>query len=293
MEEIKKMYPKIISVVDLTHLQPQERMHIIGNDNLKSRREFLIKLVQAGIVVGLPMILLPGCEPEIIYQPTEEEDCPSHTGCSVNLPCACQSDSTASIAPQVVNTVPAAGSSFILDSEGVEIRLDLDKALDSSTVSSALLLSPTPSSGYDIHFYDLSKSNFGVKTALSLVAKNSYGKLTLLADTNYTVTLKGTVKDINGLYLDGNADGTGGDDFSFTFSTEKKYDSCICQADTSCPDNSFCNSDLPYCPLDSYCPDLYDCPLDFCTCVGNTCPCQNNLCFFCDCQFAGCPLYRI
>jgi hypothetical protein len=292
MEEFKKLNPKIISVVDLTHLQPQERMHIIGNDNLKSRREFLIKLVKAGIVVGLPMLLLPGCEPEIIYKPTEEEDCPSHTGCSQNQPCACQADSTASIAPKVVRTVPAVNSSFDLDPNGVEIRIDVDKALDSTSINGALLLTPEPSGGYNIHFYDLSNSNSGVKTSLSLVSKSSNTKLQLLADTEYTVTLKGTVKDINGLHLDGNSDGTGGDDFYFSFKTVKKYDSCICQSDTCS-----CQSDLS-CSGDSYCPSDYSsCPFHSCACEGNTCACQGHACtcvgFFCDCQFAGCPLYRV
>jgi hypothetical protein len=265
MGELKKMNPKIISVVDLTHLQPQERTHIIGSENLKSRREFLEKLFKAGIVVGLPLLFFPSCEPEIIYQPTTEEDCPSHTGCNLNLPCSCQSDSTATISPIVVNTVPLKDSSFILEANGVEIRLDIDKALDSSSIAGAISLIPEPSGGYDVHFYDLSKSDAGFKTALSLVQKNSYNKLQLLPDTSYTVTLKGTVKDINGKFLDGNADGTEGDDFSFSFATIKKYDSCICQADCSCVGYS--------CSCQSY----------TCTCVG----------FYCSCQFAACTLYRI
>ncbi|MCX6254014.1 MAG: Ig-like domain-containing protein [Bacteroidia bacterium] len=265
MKEFKKIDPKIISVVDLTHLNPQERMHIIGNDNLKSRREFLEKLLKAGKMVGLPMLFFPSCEPEIIYQPTDEEDCPDYSACNQHLACECQSDSTASIPPKVVNIVPAKDNSFTLDPDGVEIRIDIDKAMDSSSIAGALSLTPEPSSGFDIHFYDLSNNNSGVKTSLSLITKGSNAKLQLLADTNYTVTLKGTVKDINGLYLDGNADGIGGDDFSFSFTTILKYDSCICQAD--------------------------------CSCVGNTCSCQGYACTcvgfisYCDCQAAACPAH--
>jgi hypothetical protein len=263
MEELKKLMPKIISVVDLTHLQPQERTHIIGSENLKSRREFLIKLVKAGVVVGLPMFFFPGCEPEIIYKPTDEEDCPNYTAPVPNQSCACQADSTATVPPKVVNTIPAKNSSFSLDPAGVEIRLDIDKLMDSTTIGSALTLLPEPSGGYDIHFYDLSKNNNGFKTSLSLVKKNSKDKLQLLADTAYTVKLKGSAKDTNGLFLDGNADGTGGDDFSFSFSTVKKYDSCICQAD--------------------------------CSCVGYTCSCQSYTCacvgFYCSCVYAACPAY--
>jgi hypothetical protein len=265
MDDLKKMTPKIISAVDLTHLQPNDRLKIIGNENLKSRREFLEKLVKAGIVVGLPMLLFPGCEPEIIYKPTDEEDCPTHTGCNQHQSCACQTDSTASIPPKVVNTVPPKNSNFSLNPAGVEIRIDIDKAMDSSTIAAALSVTPAVTGGFDIHFYDLSKNNTAYKTSLALFKPGTSQKLTLLADTAYTVTLKGTAKDVNGKYLDGNSDGTGGDDFSFTFSTIKKYDSCICQSD--------------------------------CSCVGYSCSCQSYTCtcvsFYCDCQFAGCPLYRI
>jgi hypothetical protein len=137
--------------------------------------------------------------------------------------------------------------------------------MDSSTIAAALSVTPAVTGGFDIHFYDLSKNNTAYKTSLALFKPGTSQKLTLLADTAYTVTLKGTAKDVNGKYLDGNSDGTGGDDFSFTFSTIKKYDSCICQSD--------------------------------CSCVGYSCSCQSYTCtcvsFYCDCQFAGCPLYRI
>jgi hypothetical protein len=288
MEELKKINPMIISVVDLTHLQPQERLKIIGNDNLKSRREFLEKLLKAGILVGLPMLFFPSCEPEIIYQPTDEEDCPNYTACNQHQACACQSDSTASVPPKVVNTIPAKNNSFDLDPDGVEIRLDIDKALDSTSLGSALSLTPAPSSGFDIHFYDLSNSNAGYKTSLSLVKKSSNDKLQLLADTTYTVTLKGTAKDINGKYLDGNADGTGGDDFSFSFTTIKKYNSCICQLEVdlcSCEsDRSTCKGYTP-CPSDSFGP----CILHNCACEGHTCACVGNTCYYCPCIFAACP----
>ncbi|MCX6334553.1 MAG: Ig-like domain-containing protein [Bacteroidia bacterium] len=265
MDDLKKMNPKIISAVDLTHLQPGERVKIIGNENLKSRREFLVKLVKAGIMVGVPMIFAQSCEPEIIYKPTEEEDCPAYTPCTSQQACSCNTDATASIPPKVVKTVPVKGSSFSLDPSGVEIRIDIDKAMDSSSIASALVLTPAVSGGFDIHFYDFSKNKTGFKTSLALFKPGTSQKLSLLPDTAYTITLKGTARDINGKYLDGNSDGTGGDDFSFNFTTIKRYDSCICQSD--------------------------------CSCVGYSCSCQSYTCtcvsFYCDCQFAGCPLYRI
>jgi hypothetical protein len=278
MDEFKKMNPKIISVVDLTHLQPQERTHIIGSENLKSRREFLLKLLKAGVVVGLPVLLFPGCKPDIIYQPTQEEDCPAYTPCAQNIACACQTDTSASVPPIVVNTVPVKNSSFSLDPNGVEIRIDLNKAMDSTSITGALTLTPEPSGGYDIHFYDLSKSQSGIKTSLSLVKKNSKDKLQLVADTLYTVTLKGTARDTNGKYLDGNGDGTAGDDFTYTFTTIKKYDSCICQADCTCQSYVACScQSYVSCSCQSY----------------SSCSCQSNVCFYCSCQYAGCTLYRV
>jgi len=89
MKAIKKGVPRIISAVDLTHLQPNERIGLIGNENLKTRRDFLEKLLKAGIAVGLPAILFSGCEPEIKYIVTDEEDCPTYTPTTGNNPCAC------------------------------------------------------------------------------------------------------------------------------------------------------------------------------------------------------------
>jgi hypothetical protein len=272
MDDLKKLKPKIISAVDLTHLQPNERLKIIGNENLKSRREFLIKLVKAGILVGVPMIFAQSCETEIIYTPTDEEDCPNHTPCE-HQACSCHVDATASVPPKVINTVPANGNSFSLEPDGVEIRIDIDKAMDSSSIAGALAVSPAISGGFDVHVYDLSKNNAGIKTSLALFKPGTKDKLNLLTDTEYTITLKGTAKDINGNYLDGDGDGSGGDDFSFNFSTSERYDSCICESDCSCVGYS--------CSCQSY---------SSCSCESYTCTCVS---FYCDCQFAGCPLYRI
>ena len=270
MKEQKKLIPRIISAVDLTHLQPNERIGLIGNENLRNRREFLEKLLKAGIAVGLPAVLFSSCEPEIIYIPTDEEDCPTYSPSSGSTPCACNTDATATLSPRVVNTTPADNSTFVNDASGVEIRIDVDKALDKTSIAGAITLVPEPSGGFDIHFYDLSKNNVGYKTSLSLAKPGTSNKLTLLDDTTYTVTLKGTVKDINGKTLDGNRDGTGGDDFSFTFKTIRKYDSCICQADCSCVGYVSCS-------CQSY----------------TSCSCQSNTCYYCACMYMGCPLYRV
>ena len=265
MKEGNKRNPKIISAVDLTHLQPNERIGLIGNDNLRNRRDFLEKLFKAGIAVGLPSILFSSCEPEIKYIVTDEEDCPTYTPSTGNNPCTCNTDATAALSPKVVNTVPAKNSTFINNSSGIEIRIDIDKLIDATTVTGAVSITPEPAGGFDIHFYDLSKNNNGFKTSLSLVKTGTSNRLVLLDDTSYTVTVKSTLKDTNGKSLDGNGDGTGGDDFNYTFKTVKQYDSCICQSD--------------------------------CTCVGNTCSCQSyvscscqsNTCYYCSCMYLACP----
>jgi len=53
--------------------------------------------------------------------------------------------------------VPAKNSTFINDTAGIEIRIDIDKALDITSITGAITVSPEPSGGFDIHFYDLSK----------------------------------------------------------------------------------------------------------------------------------------
>lgn len=281
MEDFKNFKPKIISAVDLTHLQPQERLRIIGNKNLEHRREFLTRLVKAGIMVGLPMLLSQACEPEIIYLPTDEEDCPEHNPCDLHQACTCQSDATASVPPKVVNTVPENASKFTHDPDGVEIRMDIDKAMDPASLSGAITVIPEPSGGFDIHFYDLSKGSLNYKTSLALHKPGSSEKLQLLANTTYTVTLKGTAKDINGNYLDGDYSGTGGSDFTFNFETFERYESCICQSDCSCVGYSCSCVGYSGCSCESY---------TSCSCQSYTCTCVG---FYCSCQYAGCPLYRI
>jgi len=273
MDKNKKSKPQIISAVDLTHLQPNERIGLIGNDNLRNRREFLEKLFKAGIAVGLPAILFSGCEPEIKYIVTDEEDCPTYTPSTGNNPCSCNTDATAAVAPKVVKTVPAKNSTFINDSSGIEIRVDIDKLIDATTVTGAISISPELSGGFDIHFYDLSKNNAGFKTSLSLVKPGTSNKLVLTDDSTYTVTVKSSLKDINGKNLDGNGDGTGGDDYSFSFKTVKKYDSCICQSDCSCVGNTCTCQSYTSCSCQSY----------------SSCSCQSNTCYYCSCMYLGCP----
>lgn len=277
MTDKKKLTPRIFSAVDLTHLQPNERIGLIGSDNMKSRREFLEKLLKAGIAVGLPALLFSGCEPEIVYIPTDEEDCPTYSPHTGSTPCACNTDATATVSPKVVGTLPVKSSSFVNDSSGVEIRIDIDKALDINSISGSISVTPTPSGGFDIHFFDLSKNTMGFKSSLVLVKPGTSNKLVLSDDTTYTVTVKGTIKDINGKFLDGNKDGTGGDDYTFSFTTIKPYNSCICQADCTCVGYT--------CSCQSY---------TSCSCQSYTsCSCQSNTCYYCSCMYMGCPLYRI
>jgi hypothetical protein len=283
MKDNRKTKPRILSAVDLTHLQPNERIGLLGNENLKNRREFLEKLLKAGIAVGLPAILFSGCEPEIKYIVTDEEDCPTYTPTAGNNPCACNTDATAAISPRIVNTVPAKNSTFINESAGTEIRIDFDKLLDSATLTGAVAVTPQPSGDFDIHFFDLSKNNAGIKSSVALFKPGTSSRLVLLDDTSYTVTVKGTVKDVNGKLLDGNSDGTGGDDFTYTFKTVKKYNSCICQADTCT-----CQSDRP-CMGDSYCAsDPLPClSHNSCTCQNKSCSCHGNTCYY-GCTFDSC-----
>lgn len=277
MEELNKLIPRIYSAVDLTHLQPNERIGLVGNENLKNRREFLIKLFSTGIAVGLPVVLFSSCKPIIKYIVSDEEDCPTFKPTGDGNSCACNTDATASVAPRVVNTIPESNSTFVNDQSGVEIRIDIDKAIDITTVTGAVTMSPQPSGGFDIHVYALPKNNVGYKTSLSLYQAGTSGKLALADDTTYTVTLKGTLKDTNGNKLDGNNDGTGGDDFNFSFKTIKKYNSCICQSDCSCVGNTCSCQSYSSCSCQSY----------------STCSCQSNTCYYCSCMYMGCPLYRV
>ncbi len=74
-----------------------------------------------------------------------------------------------------------------------------------------------------------------------------------MANTEYTITIPGTVLSRDGQALDGNGDGTGGDPYTFSFTTGERAAS-LCPDYVACScDGQTCSLDYPMCPLDSAC----------------------------------------
>jgi hypothetical protein len=276
----KKSKPKIISAVDLSHL-PQGKT--IPGSHLSQRRQFLKRLCQLGIVVGLPSVSLVSCEPE------ENDDNSNNTGndstctCQSDTTCACQSDSgcaceaDSAVSEYPVIEIPSYGTEKELDQyftdSNAYVEMWFDRYMDMDSVKAAFEISPLPPAETEIkvsNYVDGAGCSDAVYPKevckLWLVDWGQNG-VTLAENTTYTVTVKGTAKDLNDVFLDGNKDGTPGDDFVYTIKTLDDSTGCSCESDSGCT----CQTDGGGCGTDS------------CTCVS----------FTCSCQFAGCPTYRI
>jgi len=160
------------------------------------------------------------------------------------------------------------------------ILILFDRLVDHNSVISTIDITPTTSSLYymwDDYYRDKEKKDL-------LVLWESKGQYLLAPNTNYSITVKGTAKDMNGNFLDGNNNGIGGDDFKLSFKTggTSNLNTCYAQGfhSTQCSCQSYtpcaCEGYKPPCSCESYTP---------CSCVS-ACSCAGHVC-------QACPLYRI
>ena len=106
------------------------------------------------------------------------------------------------IPPRIVTTYPAPGDTMHPAWDGIQI--EFSRSMDSASVATAFQTTPAVSGVFSW--------------------KNNSRKMIFNSDelgylTEYTVTVGGAAQDIYGHYFDGNGDGTGGDDYQFTFRT--------------------------------------------------------------------------
>ena len=125
---------------------------------------------------------------------------PGQPNSVVNSTCSSGTDTTP---PQVSSTAPSDGASGIPISD--DIVINFNEEMD-TTSSTGITFSPDPGG----QTYTWSNNT----TTLTITHNNfSY-------NTSYTITLDATIiKDVAGNPLDGNGDGTGGDNYSFSFTT--------------------------------------------------------------------------
>ena len=265
--KMKKEQPKIISVVDLSHL-PQGKS--LKYDQLSRRRNFLIQMGKMGILIGVPSLGVMSCitsdkdsdkscecdaDTSCSCQSEESCVCEADSGCSCDSEesCACETDQAVeSNNPRIKSTYPEDGDEIDSDSTNLAISVSFTKQMNRNSVEEAFSISPEIGG---IINWTLSSDSFRIAKKMFIGSTMTYYE----PKTKYTIVIKGTAKDVDGYFLDGNGDGVGGDNFTLTFTTKGYTESCSCDSYSS-------------------------------GCTSYTCSCVS---FTCSCQFAGCPTYRI
>ncbi len=167
---------------------------------------------------------------------------------------------TGKVSPPIIEEYYPTGENVELSSQGrKDTSIKFSHKMEEETVLDAFLINPVPLE-YEVKYYN-DQNRIGLLNDPDDTLQPKYAP-----NTKYTITIKGTARDFYGNYLDGNADGEGGDDFSFSFITNDYAEPCSCQSYT-------------------------------CSCVGDQCGCQGHTCtcvgFDCPCQYAGCPMHGI
>jgi len=167
---------------------------------------------------------------------------------------------TGKVPPPTIVKYRPTGETIELSSQGrKDTSIEFSHKMDEESVLNAFSVTPIPLE-YEVKYYD-SQNSIGLINSPTETLQPKYAP-----NTKYTITIKGTARDFYGNFLDGNEDGDGGDDFSFSFITNDYAEPCSCQSYT-------------------------------CSCVGDQCGCQGHTCtcvgFDCPCQFAGCPMHGI
>lgn len=120
-----------------------------------------------------------------------------------------QSDSIPSFAPTVIATTPAEGDSISINSS---IVIYFSKTMDTTSFDDTTI-SITPT----IEVAQLIWSNGNKTLTIEMGEYFEY-------DTEYTLTIQPSAKDINGESLDGDGNGIGGDAFALNFKTKAQDD---------------------------------------------------------------------
>ncbi|MFC1547790.1 family 10 glycosylhydrolase [Candidatus Neomarinimicrobiota bacterium] len=119
-----------------------------------------------------------------------------------------ETDSIPSYPPLVVTTYPAEGDTVRVSTP---VSLTFSKTVDTTTFAGALSIEP------DMPIQDMSWTADWASNEMTVTLQFTNH---LLYDTTFTLTLLPSLVDVNGVPLDGNGDGVGGDPFTLHFITE-------------------------------------------------------------------------
>jgi hypothetical protein len=187
--ETKMFFPEVYEMADLTHLDTPKRVGLLGLLAYNERRKFLKDVMNIGLFVGLGPVLLEACEEDNI--------------------------DTFSVQDFIFPLWTSISNS---ESENNVFKIVFSRELDIDTISESV--SFTPEVDFSVGpYYATSSDKTLAKTNTIVVhgAKGTLDRIYFKDETNYKITLKGTLKSVDGELLDGNKDGNPGTDYSKEF----------------------------------------------------------------------------
>ena len=226
----KKKEPRILQVSDLVNMGQKQRLNLLGARNWLNRREFVKGLVGITAIASLPII-------------------PWTVGCG--------GSSSGSSTLSVEGTYPANGATTEHADQLVLIKFN--GPVDKAAIISALFATVIPSHNikwmWDVYYPSTEDKD------MLILWDEADGAFLLQEGKTYNITLDASdYETSSGEGLDGDGNGTTGDDFTFSFTAGAIADVDACYTDGW--------SDSSY--LDPTKPCVADCPAD---CAADI-PCQ-------------------
>jgi hypothetical protein len=205
----KNLFPVIYEMADLTVLDTPKRVGLIGAPAYNQRRQFLKQVVHVGLFVSIGPTLIESCK--------KEESVITFSVKSVIL-------------PDWSNVTDD-------DNEKNVIKIVFSKNIDVDSIAETIQLNP--SADFAISPYYKSDSDKESKRTNTIVIHGEEGtlkKIYLKQNTQYTLTIKGSIKSSTGEQLDPNKDGSPGEDYSMTFTVTEGYNPTLTVASCTLPD---------------------------------------------------------
>jgi hypothetical protein len=202
-------FPMIYEVADLTHLDKPRRIGLIGLPIYNQRRKFLRQVASVGFYASIAPAIFESCtkEEEYLHFSVKQFLLP---------PWAMVSDSPA---------------------ENNIIKIIFNKTLDITSLEECVALSPSADFSLDPFYKTDSDRIAGITDTISIHGTTGLlSKVYLKQGTTYTITIKGSIKSSDGELLDGNLDGTHGDDFVQEFTVPSDYNPQLLVTELALPD---------------------------------------------------------
>jgi hypothetical protein len=210
------LFPVIYEMADLTTLDTPRRVGLIGIPAYNQRRQFLKQVVNIGLFISIGPTLFEACKKEDSISTFTVTNC---------------------IFPDWTKVTDE-------ESETNIIKVILNKYIDVDSIAEAISFSPTVD--FTASPYYKTESDSQAKRTKTIIIHGADGllrKVYLKKDTSYTLTIKATLKSSTGELLDGNKDGTAGNDYTREFITTQGTNPPLTVASCTLPDWSNITTD--------------------------------------------------